>query len=299
MLALVGPTAAGKSGLAVQVAQELRGEVVNTDAMQLYRGMDIGTAKLPVAQRRGIRHHLVDVLEVAEPASVAEFQTMARAVVDECRRRGVVPVLVGGSVLYTRAVLDEFDFPGTHPGVRRRLERELAGLGPAVLHDRLAHLDPAAAARILPSNGRRVVRALEVMEITGRPFSAVLPEHHYHYPDTVQVGIAAPTEALRERIERRVEQMWDAGFVGEVRRLEGCGLREGRTASRAIGYAQVLDLLDGRIDESEAKERTVRATQRFARRQMSWYRRDPRISWLDWDDPQLLAKAVSLAAQAT
>ena len=239
IVAVVGPTAAGKSDLSLDLAERLGGEIVNTDAMQVYRGMDVGTAKLPVADRRGVPHHLLDLLDVREPATVAQFQTMARSVVDDCRSRGVTPVLVGGSALYTRAVLDRFDFPGTDPAVRAGLEAELAAVGPAALHERLRGLDPAAADKVAASNGRRVVRALEVVALTGRPFSASLPEQVYFYDDAVQVGIRVPRPVLDERIELRVRRMWEAGLVEEVRRLADAGLREGRTASRALGYRQV------------------------------------------------------------
>jgi tRNA dimethylallyltransferase len=294
VVAVVGPTAAGKSELSLDLAEALAGEVVNTDAMQVYRGMDIGTAKLPPAERRGIPHHLVDVLDVTEAASVAEFQAMARRVLDDCRNRGAVPVLVGGSALYTRAVLDHFEFPGTEPAVRARLEAELDAVGAEALHRRLAEVDPDAASRIIPSNGRRVVRALEVVEITGRPFTATLPERTYVYADAVQVGVDVPRPVLDERIERRVRAMWDAGLVEEVRRLAEAGLRDGRTANRALGYQQVLAFLDGECSEEEAFERTVTGTRRFARRQDSWFRKDPRITWVAWDDPDRLAKAIAV-----
>ncbi len=260
--------------------------------MQVYRGMDIGTAKLPEGERRGITHHLMDVLEVTEPATVAEFQAWAREVIEECRRGSVMPVLVGGSALYTRAILDRFDFPGTDPVVRARLEAELAEVGDAALHARLADQDPAAAAQVLPSNGRRVVRALEVIEITGRPFSASLPEQRYHYDGAVQVGVDIDRESLDRRIEQRVEQMWADGFVDEVRGLVKRGLREGRTANRALGYQQVIAFLDGEITEAEAKERTVTGTRRFARRQDSWFRKDPRITWVRYDDPERVERAM-------
>jgi tRNA dimethylallyltransferase len=293
VVAVVGPTAAGKTELSLDLAERLGGEIVNTDAMQVYRGMDVGTAKLPVADRRGIRHHLLDLLDVKDPATVAEFQRWAREVIADCRGRGVTPVLVGGSALYTRAILDRFEFPGTDPDVRAKLERQLAAVGPEALHRRLAAADPDAAARIIPSNGRRVVRALEVIVITGRPFSASLPEHTYFYDDAHQVGVDIPRPVLDERIERRVRHMWDAGLVDEVRRLADEGLREGRTANRALGYQQVLRLLDGEISEEEAIEQTVAGTRRFARRQDSWFRKDPRITWVRWDDPDRAAKAVA------
>jgi len=298
IVAVVGPTAAGKSDLSLDLAEHLGGEVVNTDAMQVYRGMDIGTAKLSVPERRGIAHHLLDLLEVAEPATVAEFQRWARDVVEDCRSRGVTPVLVGGSALYTRAVLDRFEFPGTDPDVRRRLEEELAAVGPEVMHRRLVEVDPAAAAKIIATNGRRVVRALEVVEITGRPFSASLPELRYHDPHTVQVGVDIPRDVLDQRIALRVQRMWDAGFVDEVRRLADRGLREGRTANRALGYQQVLAHLKGTLSEDEAREQTVVGTRRFARRQDSWFRKDPRITWVAWDDPERAVKALAAVRAA-
>jgi tRNA dimethylallyltransferase len=297
LVAVVGPTAAGKTALSLDLAERLGGEVVNTDAMQVYRGMDIGTAKLPPEERRGIAHHLLDLLEVTETASVAAFQAMARAVVEDCRDRAVTPVLVGGSALYTRAVLDRFEFPGTDPALRASLEAELAEVGGGALHERLARVDPEAAAKIEPANSRRVVRALEVVALTGRPFAASLPAPTYHDPRTVQVGVRIPRPVLDERIEARVRAMWDAGLVEEVRRLVGIGLREGRTAGRALGYQQVLAFLDGDLTEQEALERTVVATRRFARRQGAWFDKDPRVRWVDWDDPQRVARAVE-AVQA-
>jgi len=297
VLAVVGSTAAGKTGLSLDLAERVGGEIVNTDAMQVYRGMDIGTAKLPLAERRGIPHHLLDLLDVHEAATVAEFQTLARAVVADCRDRGVTPVLVGGSALYTRAVVDRFEFPGTDPALRARLERELAEVGAAVLHARLTDLDPVAAARIEPRNSRRVVRALEVVTLTGRPFTASLPEPAYFFEGTVQVGVRVPRPVLDERIARRVRAMWDAGLVEEVRRLADSGLRQGRTASRALGYQQVLAFLDGAISEQEAFDRTVVGTRRFARRQQAWFGKDPRVRWVDWDDPSRVQLAIEAAAR--
>jgi tRNA dimethylallyltransferase len=295
ILAIVGATAAGKSDLALTLAERLGGEIVNTDAMQVYRGMDIGTAKLPVAERRGIVHHLLDFMDVTQTASVAEFQRMARAVIDDCAGRGVVPVLVGGSALYTRAILDEFDFPGTDPAIRVRLEKELAEYGPGVLHRRLAELAPQAAARILPGYGRRIVRALEVVELTGS-FTAELPERRYHYPDAVQIGVDIDRAVLDQRIERRVDEMWARGLVDEVRRLAGHGLREGRTASRALGYRQVLAFLDGEIAEDEARRQTVSGTRRFARKQDSWFRGDDRVRWIAHDAPDRVEQALTSLA---
>ncbi|ARQ68134.1 tRNA (adenosine(37)-N6)-dimethylallyltransferase MiaA [Streptomyces marincola] len=282
VLAVVGPTAAGKSDLGVALAAGLGGEVVNADSMQLYRGMDIGTAKLTPAERRGVPHHLLDVWEVTRPASVAEYQTLARERVDRLLAAGRTPVLVGGSGLYVSAALDALEFPGTDPEVRARLEAELAERGSAALHTRLAAVDPPAAAAILPSNGRRVVRALEVVEITGRPFTARLPgaEGQREVYRTLRIGVGVERPELDERIAARVDRMWRAGLVDEVRALERVGLREGRTASRALGYQQVLAALAGEATEGEAREETIRATRRFARRQESWFRRDPRVRWL-------------------
>lgn len=291
IVAVVGATAAGKTGLSLDLAEILTGEVVNTDAMQVYRGMDVGTAKLPVDERRGITHHLVDTYEVTEPLSVAQFQAEARAVIASLRRRGVVPVLVGGSALYTRAVLDRFEFPGTDPTIRCRLESELAAVGPAAMHARLRKIDPDAAGRILVENGRRIVRALEVVELTGRPYSASLPTLEYADPASVQIGIDIDRPTLDRRIEQRVDQMFAAGFVAEVERLLTAGLAEGRTASRAIGYPEVSAYLAGELTLDEARERTVVATRRFARRQDSWFRKDPRITWVRFDDPDRSEKA--------
>jgi tRNA dimethylallyltransferase len=289
VVAVVGPTAAGKSDLAVQIASALAGEIVSADSMQLYRGMDIGTAK----SSAGVPHHLLDVLDVTETSTVAEFQRLARAAVDDCLRRTVAPVVVGGSALYVRAVLDRFEFPGTDAEVRGRLESELERVGPAELHARLAAADPEAAERILPSNGRRIVRALEVVELTGS-FSAALPAYEYVYRSARQVGLDVPRDVLDRRIADRVDAMWAAGLVEEVRALERAGLRDGRTASRALGYAQVLRFLAGECGEAEARAETVRATRRFARRQDSWFRKDPRITWLPYDAADLLDRALAV-----
>lgn len=292
IVAIVGATASGKTGLSLDLALALHGEVVNTDAMQVYRGMDVGTAKLPVAERRGVPHHLLDLLDVTEPATVAQFQRWARAAIEDIRGRGRTPVLVGGSALYTRAILDRFDFPGTDDSLRRELEGELERLGPQALHTRLAGLDPEAAARILPDNGRRVVRALEVVALTGRPFSASLPTMEYLDPHTVQVGVDIDRPTLDARIEQRVDQMFASGLVEEVERLLGEGLAEGRTASRAIGYREVAAYLAGECTLDEARERTVIATRRFSRRQDSWFRKDPRVRWVGYDDPDRVARAL-------
>ena len=293
VVAVVGPTAAGKTALSLDLAEALGGEIVNTDSMQVYRGMDVGTAKLPEAERRGIPHHLLDVLDVTEPATVAEFQGWAREVIDGCHARGVVPVLVGGSALYTRAVLDRFEFPGTDPTVRTALELLLEAEGPEAMHARLAEVDPVAAAAIIPTNGRRVVRALEVVQITGRPFSATLPRLEYFYDQAVQVGVDIPRDVLDERIEQRVRHMWEAGLVDEVRRLADAGRRAALPEPRALGYQQVLAYLDGEISEEEAFAQTVAGTRRFARKQDAWFRKDPRITWVRWDDPDRVERALS------
>jgi tRNA dimethylallyltransferase len=279
VIAVVGPTAAGKSELALGLAQALGGEVINADSMQLYAGMDIGTAKLSPAQRRGVPHHLLDIWDVREAASVATYQRLAREAIADVHARGRVPVLAGGSGLYLRAALDNLQFPGTDPVVRDRLEAELAMAGPGVLHARLAALDPVAATAILPSNGRRIVRALEVIEVAGRPFAAVLPQYESRYP-VIQLGLRVDRGELDRRIAERTERMWREGLVDEVATLERAGLREGRTASRALGYAQVLRFLAGEYDEGEARTQTILATRRFARRQEAWFRRDPRVIWL-------------------
>jgi tRNA dimethylallyltransferase len=298
VVAVVGATASGKSDLALDLAARLGGEIVNTDAMQVYRGMDIGTAKLPPAERRGLPHHLLDLLDVTETASVAEFQRLARAVIEDCRARGVVPVLVGGSALYTRAILDVFSFPGTDPLIRARWDAELAASGPAALHRRLAEVDPASAAAILPSNGRRIVRALEVVELTGQSFTATLPEHRYAVPGAVQVGVAIDRPTLDARIAARVDRMWEQGLVEEVRGLERVGLRDGLTAGRALGYQQVLAFMAGEITEDEAHERTVVGTRRFARRQEGWFGKDDRVGWVQYDDPDRVDRALELVRRS-
>ncbi len=312
VIALVGATAAGKSELSLRLAHELDGEVINADSMQLYCGMDVGTGKLAVSERAGIPHHLLDIWDVTETASVSEYQRLARASVADIMGRGRTPILVGGSGLYVRAVIDNLQFPGTDAGIRARLEAELDTVGPGVLHSRLASVDAAAAAAILASNGRRIVRALEVIEVSGRPFSATLPEYSAVLP-SVQIGLEVPRPELDRRIEDRVRQMWKDGLVDEVRRLaepggtgggsRGAGrrtegLRTGRTASRALGYAQVLRFLDGEWTEAQAEEETVRATRRFARRQESWFRRDPRVRWLPAAEPVSTAAALAAAGES-
>ncbi|MFI8433937.1 tRNA (adenosine(37)-N6)-dimethylallyltransferase MiaA [Streptomyces sp. NPDC079020] len=300
VITVVGPTAAGKSDLGVFLAQQLDGEVVNADSMQLYRGMDIGTAKLTLPERGGVEHRLLDIWDVTEAASVAEYQRLARLEIDRLLAEGRTPVLVGGSGLYVKGAIDALEFPGTDPEVRARLERELADSGSGVLHARLAVADPDAARAILPSNGRRIVRALEVIEITGKPFTANLPGSEAVY-DAVQIGVDVDRPELDARITARVDRMWEDGLVDEVRALEAEGLREGLTASRALGYQQVLAALAGQCTEEEARAETVRATKRFARRQDSWFRRDPRVQWLSGTEAQrgeLPHRALTLVERA-
>lgn len=297
VVAVVGSTASGKTGLSLDLAQALHGEVVNTDAMQLYRGMDVGTAKLPPGQRRGVPHHLLDRLDVREAASVAHFQAWARDVVEDVRSRGRTPVLVGGSALYTRAVLDRFEFPGTDDGVRRRLDAELADLGPAALHERLRGLDPEAADRMIVENGRRTVRALEVIELTGRPWSASLPTLEYADPRTVQIGVDIDRPSLDARIEQRVDQMLTGGLLAEVATLLEQGLEQGLTAGRAIGYREVAAHLRGEVSLPDTRDRIAAATRRFARRQDGWFRKDPRVVWVRHDDPEATGKALAAVRQ--
>lgn len=291
VLAIVGPTATGKSDLAVSVALEVDGEVVNADSMQLYRGMDIGTAKLRAEQQRGVGHHLLDVLDVTETATVAGYQRAARLVVDDILARGRTAILVGGSGLYLRAVLDDLDFPATDIAVREELEAELASSGSVPLHARLERLDPAAAASIHRHNGRKIVRALEVIGLTGQPFQASLPEPEDRYGAN-WVGLDDEPDLLDRRIDRRVDRMWADGLVDEVEDLANAGLRGGVTARRALGYAQVLRHLDGELSSEQARLITQQATRRFVRRQRSWFRREERITWLPAGGPDLLERVV-------
>ena len=291
---IVGATATGKSDLAVTLAEQLKGEVVNADSMQLYRGMDIGTAKLSIQDRRGVVHHLIDVLEVTQDSSVAQYQTMARAKIDELQRANTPVIVVGGTGLYVKAILDDLNFPERDPEIRERLQLESEAIGAIALHERLAKLDPAAAAAIPAQNVRRVVRALEVIEITGKPFTANLPrEASTRYPAAKQFGLVMDRENLDERISRRVEGMWKSGFVDEVKGLVEIGLREGKTAQAALGYSQILQFLDGEISEATAKDETKRATRQYARRQETWFSRDGRITWLKGDLSDRLEKITS------
>lgn len=288
VVAVVGPTATGKSDLGIALAQALDGEVINADSMQLYAGMDIGTAKLTPTERAAVPHHLLDVWPVTRTASVADYQQLCRTAIEDVRARGRTPVLVGGSGLYLRAALDDLTFPGTDPELRAELEAELDRDGSLALHARLTAKDPAAAARMEPTNGRRIVRALEVIALTGA-MPGELTTYDAFY-DTTYVGLDRTD--LADRVEGRVDRMWAAGLVEEVRRLVAAGLREGVTASRALGYAQLLGVLDGRWSSEQARQLTVVATRRFVRRQRGWFRRDPRIGWLDGADQDLLAQAL-------
>ena len=292
VIAVVGPTGSGKSDLAVSLALELGGEVINADAMQFYRGMDIGTAKITDAERRGVPHHLLDILEVTQEASVSQFQQQARELISDIHGRGKRAILAGGSGLYVRAALDVLEFPGTDPLVRQRLEAELAAQGTAVLLERLREVDPVSAGRL--SDDRRIIRALEVHQLTGRPFSSFMPQREYFQP-AVQIGLAVDREVLRDRLAGRVHRMVDAGLPAEVQRLDTRGLRQGKTAPRALGYSQFLRVIDGEWTVPEAAEATIVATRQFARRQLTWFRADPRIHWLDWQDPALVDRAAALS----
>jgi tRNA dimethylallyltransferase len=296
LVVIVGPTGTGKSDLSLDLASRLiaagrPAEIVNADAMQLYRGMDIGTAKLSVAQRRGIPHHLLDVLDVTDEATVARYQTDARAAISGIVERGAVPILVGGSGLYVSSVVYDFQFPGTDPELRARLETELLDQGPGLLYERLKAVDPGAAARIGASNGRRLVRALEIVELTGAPHTAALPSEPVYWMPAVTIGLRLPREDLTPRLDARVEQMWAAGLVDEVDRLIPAGLESGVTASRAIGYAQALGQLRGTISQAEAIEATQQLTRRYARRQVSWFKRAPHTHWIDAGDPDRVTQA--------
>ncbi|ACV80275.1 tRNA (adenosine(37)-N6)-dimethylallyltransferase MiaA [Nakamurella multipartita] len=296
LVVVAGPTGTGKSELALDLAERLDGEVINADSMQLYRGMDIGTAKLPPAERRGVPHHLLDVLEVTQTATVAAYQRDAGALVQDILARGRTPLLVGGSGLYIRAVVDSIEFPATDPAVRSRLEDELAVLGPAALAERLREVDPDAALSIGPANGRKIVRALEVIELTGRPFSATMPRYGAPAFDAVQLLLDRETAGLDVRLADRVQRMVELGLLDEVRQLATRGLRQGVTASRALGYAQFLAVLDGTSTVPDAIAQTTQATRRFVRRQRSWFRRDHRMIEVAADRADLLDRALEAIA---
>ncbi|MET4078581.1 tRNA (adenosine(37)-N6)-dimethylallyltransferase MiaA [Janibacter sp. UYMM211] len=296
VVAVVGATATGKSALALDLAQSLGGEVVNADSMQLYRGMDVGTAKLAPQERRRVPHHLLDVLDVTDESTLAAYQTRARSAIEDIRSRGAVPVLAGGSGLYVRAALDHLEIPPTDPEVRARLEARSAAGEDDALRAELRRVDPQAAEAIQEQNVRRIIRALEVVELTGRPFSATAPTKTYVRPSLV-IGLRDDWDLLTTRIEQRVLRMWAEGMLDETRRLETAGLRRGRTASRAIGYAQALAELDGELTTAEAIASTQAATRRYARRQESWLRPDPRVVWLDASAPDLLGRAHEVVAR--
>ena len=294
LIFIVGATATGKSNLAIKVAQKLQGEVVNADSMQLYKGMDIGTAKLSKNERQGIEHHLIDILEVTEDSSAAQYQALARAKIDELLLKEIPTIVVGGTGLYVKSILDDLNFPDTDEEVRARLQRECESIGALALHAKLAKLDPAAAAAIPAQNSRRVIRALEVIELTGRPFTANLPRQgSSRYPDAKQFGLVMDREKLSDVISNRVERMWEKGFVAEVRELLAKGLREGKTARAALGYSQIIRFLDGELSEIEAQEDTKRATRQYSRRQETWFSRDNRITWLKGSTEERLEKILS------
>jgi tRNA dimethylallyltransferase len=299
LIAIVGSTGTGKSELAIRIAEALReegsaSEIVNSDAMQLYKGMDIGTAKLPLAERRGIEHHLIDVLDVTQESTAAEYQKIARAKILEIQSRGAIPILVGGSMLYVAAVLNSFEFPVRDKDLRAQLEQELLDVGPAAMHQKLAELDASAASRIDPENGRRIVRALEIVTLTGEPFAAALPDEIESWQEVLEIGLRMDRELLVARLAERVRGMWDTGMVNETEVLISKGLRESVTAGYAIGYAQALAQLDGELSQDQAIESTTKLTQKYARRQMSWFKRDTRINWLDALDPEVTNLAIAL-----
>lgn len=299
LLCIVGPTGSGKSNLAISVALELqksgiKAEIVNADAMQFYKGMDIGTAKVSLEERKGIKHHLLDWLEISEENTAARYQLEARKVIAELIEQGVLPIVVGGSMLYIAALINTFEFPGRDEALRAQLEQELIDLGPGAMHKRLELLDELAASRIEPQNGRRIVRALEIVMITGEPFTASLPEQFESFLPVLEIGLNSSRKHLVERLAQRVQGMWAAGLVDEVKGLIDHGIRESKTASQAIGYSQALAQLDGKFTEDEAIAETTLLTQRYARRQMSWFRRDPRINWFDYQSETLLADVMSL-----
>ncbi|MGI8417707.1 MAG: tRNA (adenosine(37)-N6)-dimethylallyltransferase MiaA [Nakamurella sp.] len=294
LVVIAGPTGTGKSDLAIAMAERLDGEVINADSMQLYRGMDIGTAKVTSTQRQRVPHHLLDVLDVTETASVAVYQLRARAIIEQLLSAGRTPILAGGSGLYVQAVIDEIAFPGTDPAVRDRFLRLVDERGAAAMHAELAAVDPRSAATILPTDGRRIGRALEVNEITGKPFATTLPVQGPARYSAAVLGLELPTDRLDARLSDRVDAMMAAGFLQEVHDLLDRGLRDGSTARRALGYAQLIEAIDGRRSIDDAVADTVQATRRFVRRQRSWFRRDTRRQELDAADPQLVEAAVAV-----
>lgn len=303
LLCIVGPTGSGKSTLAIDIALELaksgtKAEIVNADSMQFYRGMDIGTAKVSLDERFGIKHHMLDWLEIAEENTAARYQIEARKVISDLISEGTLPIVVGGSMLYIAALINTFEFPGRDEALRAQLEQDLIDLGPSAMHKRLELLDETAASRIEPQNGRRIVRALEIVMITGEPFAASLPDQFESFLPVLEIGLNSSREHLVERLAERVRGMWASGLVEEVRALEEKGIRDSKTASQAIGYSQALASIDGRFTEEEAIAETILLTQRYARRQMSWFRRDPRIHWFDYQNENLLAEVMSLVSSS-
>ncbi len=303
LLCIVGPTGSGKSGLAINVALELaksgiKAEIVNADSMQFYRGMDIGTAKVPVAERSGIQHHMLDWLDIAEENTAARYQVEARKVISDLIGQGILPIVVGGSMLYIAALINTFEFPGRDEALRAQLEQDLIDLGPAAMHKRLELLDETAASRIEPQNGRRIVRALEIVMITGEPFAASLPDQFESFLPVLEIGLNSAREHLVERLAQRVRDMWSLGLVDEVKGLVDKGIRDSKTASQAIGYSQALASIDGRLTEEEAIAETILLTQRYARRQMSWFRRDPRIHWFDYQAEDLVKEVMELVTSS-
>jgi tRNA dimethylallyltransferase len=292
VIAIVGPTAVGKTALSLEIAEKFSAEIINADAMQIYKGMDIGTAKLPLSQRRGIVHHQIDVLDPSEEANVSQYQKQSREIINDLLSKNVQPLLVGGSGLYVNSVLEDLEFPGTNLEVRAKYEEILDEKGVEALFQMLKEIDPKAAENILPNNARKIVRALEVNEITGKAFNAKLPEPSPIFSD-VRIALDMPRDLLDQRIIDRVHQMFEDGFVDEVKSIEK-NLRLGKTAFRALGYSQVLSLLSGEISEDEAITLTINATKKFARRQLSWFRRDPLIHWLDATSPDLFAQSLRL-----
>lgn len=288
LIIICGPTATGKSDLALEVAEKFDGEIINADSMQLYKGMDIGTAKLAEVERRGIPHHLLDILSVNQDASVAAYQELARSAIEDIQGRDKTAIVVGGTGLYIKSIIDEMNFPETDPELRAKLESEAELLGAAELYSRLRLQDPEAAAAIEPANTRRIIRALEVIEVTGKPYSANLPsDTSLRFPDAVHIGLAMERASLAPRIEARVHRMFDQGLVGEVERLIGEGLLEGTTSQRAIGYAQVISMINGEMSKEQAIEETIVATRQYVRRQETWFKRDQRIQWIGEGQPRL------------
>jgi len=302
LVAVVGPTGSGKSELAIQIAEHIilrggRAEIINSDSMQFYRGMNIGTAKLTPNERTGIEHHMIDVLDIRDESTAAEYQQQVRPIIESLQAKSITPILVGGSMLYIAAALNTFEFPERDAELRQQLEVELETHGSHSMHRRVAELDSVAASRIDPENGRRVVRALEILLLTGEPFSAALPDETESWQPVLEIGLNSERAHLVDRLAKRVESMWAQGLVAEAESLIAEGIREGKTSSRAIGYAQALAQLDGSLSEEEAIAQTVQLTQRYARRQMSWFRRDERINWFDYQQDDLFDSVSELISR--